>query len=112
MRCQTLLDKPSSSTLECLLRVNPTRTEIRSSLHIGMLPTISQKCSTGNLLVQKSPKYLFFFLLTSSNRQLCEEKELELQNEKQKNKQNVQPWHYSATPPTAACAPLAPIPTR
>jgi hypothetical protein len=54
----------------------------------------------------------FFFLLTSSNRQLCEEKELEPQNEKQKNKQNVQPWHYSATPPTAACAPLAPIPTR
>jgi hypothetical protein len=29
MRCQALLDKPSSSTLECLLRVNPTHTEIR-----------------------------------------------------------------------------------
>ena len=53
-------------TKKCRRIFSPRSREFRGlapeSVLVGWLPTISQKCSTGNLLVQKSPKYLFFFL--------------------------------------------------
>ena len=59
MRCQALLDKPSSSTLECLLRVNPTHTEIRQVILslttrpygtlLVLIPRYIQECVSATL---------------------------------------------------------------